>query len=272
MGKKSIDNLSPTKKALIISGLIFVAGASYWYFTRPNDDKDESNETPSNDVDIQETPVSIGQTDPFEPNVNENDNNVNKDDIPSEPNDIKSDAIQNHIEQIDETPVEEAKVEENKAVNDDVVKEQEQEEVVAEETVNVVVESEPVIPPKEVVVEDDVKEENDVVVVDKKDSVQETVSNEVDNNNDDDDKKEKAEEERLKERIKKYDDISAKVNKYEQYKYKNGKLKVHLLRATDIEDKDQSLRKGDFSDVLVNFKVPGSKHIKSKIIKDSKNP
>merc|ERR1712187_472742 len=35
---------------------------------------------------------------------------------------------------------------------------------------------------------------------------------------------------------------------------------------------DASLRKGDLSDVLVNFKVPGSKHIKSKIIKDSKNP
>jgi len=76
----------------------------------------------------------------------------------------------------------------------------------------------------------------------------------------------------LKEKIKKYDEISAKVNKYESFKYKNGKLKVVLLRATDIEDKDQSLRKGDFSDVMIKFKVPGSKHIKSKIIKDSKNP
>merc|ERR1712130_560046 len=81
-----------------------------------------------------------------------------------------------------------------------------------------------------------------------------------------------AEEERLKAKIKQYDDVSAKVNKYKQLKYKNGKLRVVLLRATDIEDKDHSLRKGDYSDVLVKFTVKGNKPRKSTIIKDSKNP
>merc|ERR1719361_253736 len=70
MSKKSIEKLSPTRKALIISGIIFVAGASYWYFTRPNE-TNEKDESPENDD--QETPVSIGQTIPFEPKVQDDD-------------------------------------------------------------------------------------------------------------------------------------------------------------------------------------------------------
>merc|ERR1719461_170794 len=81
-----------------------------------------------------------------------------------------------------------------------------------------------------------------------------------------------AEENRLKKTIKQYEDVAAKVSKMKTFAYKNGKLKVTLLRATDIEDKDKSLRKGDLSDVLVKFKVPGSKHSKSSVIKDSRNP
>merc|ERR1712129_163639 len=80
------------------------------------------------------------------------------------------------------------------------------------------------------------------------------------------------EENRLKETIKRNEEAAAKAAKMSAFKYKNGKLKVTLLRATDIEDKDKSLKKGDLSDVLVKFKVPGGKHRKSSIIKDSRNP
>merc|ERR1719361_1684582 len=99
MSKKSIEKLSPTRKVLIISGIIFVAGASYWYFTRPNE-TNEKDESPENDD--QETPVSIGQTIPFEPKVQQDDVKVDEDIPFNNENDQQS----NHIEQqVDETPI-----------------------------------------------------------------------------------------------------------------------------------------------------------------------
>merc|ERR1712203_1248598 len=55
--------------------------------------------------------------------------------------------------------------------------------------------------------------------------------------------KQEDDENRLKDVVKEYDQIREKVNEYQQFKYKNGKLKINLLRATNMEDKDKGLNK-----------------------------
>merc|ERR1712228_51457 len=59
--------------------------------------------------------------------------------------------------------------------------------------------------------------------------------------------------------------------------FKNGKIKINLLSAVAMEDKDVGINhmgfvKEDKSDIFCTFEVPNSKHLKSTIVKDSTNP
>merc|ERR1740123_156628 len=88
----------------MIAGLIFVAGAGYWYFSRPDDDKD--NDTTANDENDTQTPVSIGQ--PIE--------EITRDMPKIEEEEQEDDVLpnENHIEDIEDDPtpiIEEPKVE-----------------------------------------------------------------------------------------------------------------------------------------------------------------
>jgi len=249
--------INPTRKAMMIAGLIFVAGAGYWYFSRTDEDKD-NDATTANDT---QTPVSIGQ--PIE--------EITRDMPKIEEEEQEDDVLpnENHIEDIEDDPapiIEEPKVEPEEP----------------KQPIVVIQEEEP--QPEPIPIQDDDakdSKEDDTVIVTKEEEEEPIATA-------DDDEKEKEkeleaqkaadladkieEENRLKETIKKNEEIAAKVAKMPAFKYKNGKLKVTLLRATDIEDKDKSLTKGDLSDVLVKFKVPGGKHRKSSIVKDSRNP
>jgi len=78
------------------------------------------------------------------------------------------------------------------------------------------------------------------------------------------------EEERLQGLIRKYDAIADRVAKCQSFRYKNGKLRVKVLRATNVDKRDMG--KKDFSDVYVKMEVPKAKAQKSTVKKDMENP
>jgi len=69
----------------------------------------------------------------------------------------------------------------------------------------------------------------------------------------------------------KYATIADRVQTLKRFRYKNGKLRVKLLRATNVDDKD--FGKKDLSDVFVKFEITNEKHKEqSTIQKDKVNP
>jgi len=78
------------------------------------------------------------------------------------------------------------------------------------------------------------------------------------------------EEQRLQALVRKYDAIADRVGKYKSFRYKNGKLRVKVLRATNVDKRDMG--KTDFSDVYVKMEVPKGKTLKSSVKKDMQNP
>merc|ERR1712130_810755 len=91
-------------------------------------------------------------------------------------------------------------------------------------------------------------------------------------------KRRKEEEERVqmeKERaitaaLRKYEGIAQRVAKYKSFRYKNGKLQIKVLCATNVDKKDMG--KKDFSDVYVKMEVPKAKTMKTTVKKDAVNP
>jgi len=78
------------------------------------------------------------------------------------------------------------------------------------------------------------------------------------------------EEQRLQGLVRKYGAIADRVGKYKSFRYKNGKLRVKVLRATNVDKKDMG--KKDFSDVYVKMEVPKAKTQSSTVKKDSTDP
>merc|ERR1711879_590778 len=70
--------------------------------------------------------------------------------------------------------------------------------------------------------------------------------------------------------LRKYEAIAQRVAKYKSFRYKNGKLRIKVLRATNVDKKDMG--KKDFSDVYVKMEVPKAKTLKSSVKKDAVNP
>lgn len=75
---------------------------------------------------------------------------------------------------------------------------------------------------------------------------------------------------KLNSRLQRYEKVAERVSKLPTLKYKDGKLKIKVLRATKVDKKD--LGKKDFSDVFVKAEVPGSHSKQTKIQKDAVNP
>lgn len=53
--------------------------------------------------------------------------------------------------------------------------------------------------------------------------------------------KQRKEEQRLQALVRKYDAIAERVGKYKTFRYKNGKLRIKVLRATNVDKKDMGL-------------------------------
>merc|ERR1719297_68318 len=93
--------MNPTKRALMIAGLIFVASAGYWYFSRPNEENDDksSYQTPKTldsiqeDVKQEEEDSSLND-DNNEPNANHIENMEIRPSVELEPIIKKDDTTQ----------------------------------------------------------------------------------------------------------------------------------------------------------------------------------
>ena len=59
------------------------------------------------------------------------------------------------------------------------------------------------------------------------------------------------EEQRLQGLVRKYGAIADRVGKYKSFRYKNGKLRVKVLRATNVDKKDMGLLHCHFSNSLI---------------------
>jgi len=79
-----------------------------------------------------------------------------------------------------------------------------------------------------------------------------------------------AETRKLNERLQRYERVAERVAKCPTLQYKNGTLRINVLRATKVDKKD--LGKKDFSDVFVKMEVPGSHFKQTTIQKDAVNP
>merc|ERR1719420_2824133 len=83
-------------------------------------------------------------------------------------------------------------------------------------------------------------------------------------------KRKEAIERELNSRLQRYEKVAERAAKCPTLKYKNGKLKIKVLRATNVDKKD--LGKSDFSDVFVKMEVPGCHFQQTTIQKDAVNP
>ena len=106
--------------------------------------------------------------------------------------------------------------------------------------------------------------------------------------------RQEAEARHVEERLQRYEKVAERVGKCASLKYKGGKLKIKVLRATNVDKKDLGLclcdfarcqvcrmcdvrcamcaGKSDLSDVFVKVEVPGCHHKQTKIQKDAVNP